>query len=204
MRHTCVSLLLHLGVAPDMVREIVGHSDIEVTMTIYAHTALDEKRQALAKLGRRADLAKASKLAVAVTVAVKRPGRRNPPGRFGWSDCVVRGGVEPPTFRFSGGRSYQLSYLTSTGPPHQQVLGVPTRAVLTGFEPATSTLTGWRALRAALQDHAALAAASSAPNGIRTRAAALKGRCPRPLDDGGSTAFAAVSPWRPPSGTAPA
>jgi integrase len=51
MRHTCVSLLLHLGVAPDMVRDIVGHSDIEVTMTIYAHTALDEKRQALAKLG---------------------------------------------------------------------------------------------------------------------------------------------------------
>jgi integrase len=51
MRHTCVSLLLHLGVAPDMVREIVGHSDIEVTITIYAHTALDEKRQALAKLG---------------------------------------------------------------------------------------------------------------------------------------------------------
>ena len=32
------------------------------------------------------------------------------------SDLVVRGGIEPPTFRFSGGRSYQLSYLTSTGP----------------------------------------------------------------------------------------
>jgi hypothetical protein len=58
---------------------------------------------------------------------------------------VVRGGVEPPTFRFSGGRSYQLSYLTG--------------AVLTGFEPATSTLTGWRALRAALQDLAVLTAA---------------------------------------------
>jgi integrase len=34
-----------------MVREIVGHSDIEVTMTIYAHASLNEKRQALAKLG---------------------------------------------------------------------------------------------------------------------------------------------------------
>ncbi|MEU6745682.1 site-specific integrase [Spirillospora sp. NPDC046719] len=51
MRHTCVSLLLDLGVPPHIVREIVGHSDIEVTMTIYAHAALDEKRAALRKLG---------------------------------------------------------------------------------------------------------------------------------------------------------
>ena len=29
--------------------------------------------------------------------------------------------------------------------------------------------------------------AASTPNGIRTRVSALKGRCPRPLDDGGST-----------------
>jgi integrase len=33
-RHTCVSLLLALGVPPNIVREIVGHNDIEVTMTI--------------------------------------------------------------------------------------------------------------------------------------------------------------------------
>ncbi|GAA2398764.1 hypothetical protein GCM10010191_01920 [Actinomadura vinacea] len=49
MRHTCVSLLLDLGVPPHVVREIVGHSDIEVT--IYAHAALDEKRAALRKPG---------------------------------------------------------------------------------------------------------------------------------------------------------
>jgi integrase len=34
-----------------VVREIVGHSDIEVTMTIYAHVSLDDKRTALGKLG---------------------------------------------------------------------------------------------------------------------------------------------------------
>ena len=32
-------------------------------------------------------------------------------------EMVVRGRVEPPTFRFSGGRSYQLSYLTWPGDP---------------------------------------------------------------------------------------
>src|ERR1700729_2294543 len=41
--------------------------------------------------------------------------------------------------------------------------GTETEAVLTGFEPATSTLTGWRALRAALQDHAALAGRQQCP-----------------------------------------
>ncbi|AWS47392.1 hypothetical protein DKM19_44975 [Streptosporangium sp. 'caverna'] len=32
--------------------EIVGHSDIEVTVTIYAHVSLDDKPRALGKLGR--------------------------------------------------------------------------------------------------------------------------------------------------------
>lgn len=50
-RHTCVSLLLDLQVPPHVVRDIVGHSDIGVTMTIYAHVSLDEKRKGLGKLG---------------------------------------------------------------------------------------------------------------------------------------------------------
>ncbi|MEU6414684.1 site-specific integrase [Microbispora sp. NPDC046933] len=50
LRHTCVSLLLDRGVPPHIVREIVGHSDIEVTMTIYAHSSLDDKRALLDKL----------------------------------------------------------------------------------------------------------------------------------------------------------
>jgi integrase len=51
-RHTCVSLLLDLKVPPHIVRDIVGHSDIEVTITIYAHASLDEKRRALRALGK--------------------------------------------------------------------------------------------------------------------------------------------------------
>jgi integrase len=50
LRHACVTLLLNLGVPPQVVRDIVGHSDIEVTMTIYAHASLDDKRRALGKL----------------------------------------------------------------------------------------------------------------------------------------------------------
>jgi integrase len=50
LRHTCVTLLLNLGVPPQVVRDIVGHSDINVTMTIYAHVSLDDKRTALGKL----------------------------------------------------------------------------------------------------------------------------------------------------------
>lgn len=34
-----------------VVREIVGHSDIGVTMTIYAHASLDERKCALDRLG---------------------------------------------------------------------------------------------------------------------------------------------------------
>ena len=58
---------------------------------------------------------------------------------------VARGGVEPPTFRFSVGRSYQLSYLAGLGSCYTH--GRADFAVLTGLEPATSALTGRRALQ---------------------------------------------------------
>jgi integrase len=48
-----VSLLLDLGVPPHIVRENVGHADIGVTMNIYAHAPLAEKRAALLKLDER-------------------------------------------------------------------------------------------------------------------------------------------------------
>src|SRR4051812_17503331 len=51
---------------------------------------------------------------------------------------VARGGVEPPTFRFSVGRSYQLSYLAGRAANRSA-------ATPTGLEPATSAVTGRRA-----------------------------------------------------------
>ena len=86
------------------------------------------------------------------------------------------------------------------------------RATLTGLEPATSAVTGRRAnqlrYRALLFISClqyryrnfsrplayqtltpGLTSSLRTPNGIRTRAAAVKGRCPRPLDDGGQDAI---------------
>jgi integrase len=53
LRHTCVTLLLDLGVPPHVVQQIAGHSDIGVTMKIYAHASLSEKKKALDGLGER-------------------------------------------------------------------------------------------------------------------------------------------------------
>jgi integrase len=50
LRHSCVTLLLDLGVPPHIVMRIVRHATLDVTMGIYAHAALEEQRQALRKL----------------------------------------------------------------------------------------------------------------------------------------------------------
>jgi hypothetical protein len=56
------------------------------------------------------------------------------------------------------------------------------RATPTGLEPATSAVTGRRANQ--LRYGALMVLLLRIPNGIRTRATAVKGRGPRPLDDG--------------------
>jgi integrase len=51
LRHTCITLLLGMGTPPHIVQAIAGHSHIDVTMTIYAHSDLAEWSRALKGLG---------------------------------------------------------------------------------------------------------------------------------------------------------
>ena len=63
-------------------------------------------------------------------------------------------------------------------------------ATLTGFEPATSTVTGWRASDCSTGPICLVVRAtgpSSAPCGTRTRSAALKGRPTNPYPNGALT-----------------
>jgi hypothetical protein len=50
-RHGAVSVLLGLGVPPRTTMDIVGHTTLEITMTVYGHVSLDEKREAVGKVG---------------------------------------------------------------------------------------------------------------------------------------------------------
>jgi integrase len=50
LRHSCVSLLLRLGVPPHIVQAIVGYADVQVTMAIYAHASPEDQRKALDQL----------------------------------------------------------------------------------------------------------------------------------------------------------
>jgi len=94
LRHTCVSLLLALGVHPRVVMEIVGHTAIEMTMNVYGHVALDTQREALAgwticSATRRPD--------VAVTDRCQQHRSRNTARASGLVRDARSEGLEPPT-----------------------------------------------------------------------------------------------------------
>lgn len=49
-RHGYVSVLLSVGVPPRTTMEIVGHSTMDMTMNVYGHVTLDDKKEALDRL----------------------------------------------------------------------------------------------------------------------------------------------------------
>jgi len=50
LRHTVVSVLMDLGVPPHTVQAIARHSDVKITLKIYAHSNLTAMREALDKI----------------------------------------------------------------------------------------------------------------------------------------------------------
>lgn len=44
LRHTYTSNLLAKGAAPKDVQELLGHSDVNLTLNVYAHSARESKR----------------------------------------------------------------------------------------------------------------------------------------------------------------
>ncbi|MFH9247065.1 tyrosine-type recombinase/integrase [Streptomyces lydicus] len=51
-RHGCATLLTAAGVAPRVLMEILGHSQISMTMDVYAHVAQDTQREAISHMDR--------------------------------------------------------------------------------------------------------------------------------------------------------
>ncbi|WP_405934618.1 site-specific integrase [Streptomyces longwoodensis] len=51
-RHGCASLLFAAGVAPRTVMEILGHSQIAVTMNVYTHVSDNHRREAMSHMDR--------------------------------------------------------------------------------------------------------------------------------------------------------
>ena len=50
LRHSSATMLLSLGVHPKVVQEILGHSQISMTMDIYSHVLPTMQREAMSKL----------------------------------------------------------------------------------------------------------------------------------------------------------
>jgi integrase len=51
LRHSAASLLLALKIHPSAVMELLGHSQISLTMDTYSHVVPDVLREAVGKLG---------------------------------------------------------------------------------------------------------------------------------------------------------
>ena len=74
LRHTCATLLLAQGVHPRLIMEILGHSQIGITMNLYAHVLPAMQKETAARM----DAILTPPSPVATTVATTAaPGRVN-------------------------------------------------------------------------------------------------------------------------------
>lgn len=50
MRHTAATLMLHEGIHPKVVQEMLGHSSISMTLDLYSHAAPTMHRDAVKRI----------------------------------------------------------------------------------------------------------------------------------------------------------
>ncbi len=50
LRHSCATLLLVQGVSPRVVMEVLGHSEIALTMNAYSHVVPELQREAAQRM----------------------------------------------------------------------------------------------------------------------------------------------------------
>lgn len=50
LRHSCATLLLVQGVSPRVVMEVLGHSEIALTMNAYSHVVPELQREAALRM----------------------------------------------------------------------------------------------------------------------------------------------------------
>ena len=51
LRHTYITSLARAGVHPKVMQELAGHSSVDVSMNVYSHLSLEDKRAAVKSLG---------------------------------------------------------------------------------------------------------------------------------------------------------
>ena len=91
--------MMHLNGVPTVVTAAwLGHADPGITLRTFAHA--NHKEADVSDPGHRGSTSETRKTTCRQVVLT-----------------VARAGIEPATFRFSGGRSYQLSYLAGRPRP---------------------------------------------------------------------------------------
>jgi integrase len=56
LRHSCATLLLVQGVSPSVVMEVLGHSDVGMTLNTYSHVIPQLRREAADRMEEILDL----------------------------------------------------------------------------------------------------------------------------------------------------
>jgi hypothetical protein len=150
-RHGACSLMLAGGVPIEIVQMILGHSSPEISRRVYAHlmrkTAAEQVEKASKLLTRHRPDRTPCEQSVSNAPVGKDAGRGRTAER---PPCVSAGGrCSKPGERLGGqgrGRTADLPIFSRTLVP-TELPGRGAGAVLTGLEPATSALTGRRALQ---------------------------------------------------------